>query len=194
MHDRRLTRVPHSRLTDLAHVARRQHPRHSNRVVTSKTHATGSGLSPVSLLHAVASHASAVVTKIGRTMFIRRATKQEQEQYSPTASNGFSSTLHSLEEAKPAAPVRRASSSPASNKRVDRFEEEYYPLQLNLCGQQQPDSAGSLSGRSSGDGSFRKASSKCSSSAGSLPPPIFDQVPTGRITGVLSDDSAVAEG
>ncbi|ETW81264.1 hypothetical protein HETIRDRAFT_104651 [Heterobasidion irregulare TC 32-1] len=110
------------------------------------------------------------------------AIKQELGQYTPapaSASNEFSPTLYSVEEAKPAAPVQRASSSSASNRRVDRPEEDHYPLQPNLLRQQPPYSAESpsrrlpLSGRSSGDGRFRKASSECSSSAGCSPPPIF---------------------
>lgn len=201
----RRDRAPEADL-DLLHALReRAEATLGNLVAASKTHATSSGLSPVSLLDAAASHVSAAVTEIGRAVFIRRATKQEQEQYAPapapaSASNGFSPTLRSVEETKPAAPAQRTSSSSASNRRVDRSEEEYYPLQLNLLRQQPSDSAGSpsgrtpFSGRSSGDGRFRKASSERSSSAGSSPPPIFDRVPTGSTTGVLSDDSAVAEG
>ncbi|ETW84975.1 hypothetical protein HETIRDRAFT_108666 [Heterobasidion irregulare TC 32-1] len=123
-----------------------------------------------------------VITEIGRAVSIRRAIKQELGQYTPapaSASNEFSPTLYSVEEAKPAAPVQRASSSSASNRRVDRPEEDHYPLQPNLLRQQPPYSAESpsrrlpLSGRSSGDGRFRKASSECSSSAGCSPPPTF---------------------
>ena len=46
-------------------------------VVASKTHATSSGLSPVSLLDAAASHVSAAVTELGCVVLLRRATKTE---------------------------------------------------------------------------------------------------------------------
>ncbi|KAF9070817.1 hypothetical protein BDP27DRAFT_1323049 [Rhodocollybia butyracea] len=51
----------------------------SNLVTASKTHATSSGMSPVSLLDAAASHVAATVTDIGKMIFIRKATKSEQE-------------------------------------------------------------------------------------------------------------------
>jgi hypothetical protein len=52
----------------------------SNLVTATKTHATSAGMSPVSLLDAAASHVSATVTEVGRTLCIRKATKTEQEQ------------------------------------------------------------------------------------------------------------------
>lgn len=47
----------------------------SNLVAVSKTHATSSGMSPVSLLDAAASHVSATVTEIAKMIFIRKATR-----------------------------------------------------------------------------------------------------------------------
>lgn len=53
----------------------------SNLVVATKSHATGAGMSPVSLLDAAASHVSSTITEIARIGFIRRATPAEQEQF-----------------------------------------------------------------------------------------------------------------
>ncbi|KAF5345295.1 hypothetical protein D9758_008477 [Tetrapyrgos nigripes] len=79
----------------------------SNLVAASKTHATSSGMSPVSLLDAAASHVASCITDIGKTIFIRKATKAQQEQWSsssgtyspsPTATNGFQPSLRSFDE------------------------------------------------------------------------------------------------
>ncbi|KAF9528478.1 hypothetical protein CPB83DRAFT_766575 [Crepidotus variabilis] len=75
----------------------------TNLVAASKTHASSSGMSPVSLLDAAASHVSATVTEIGRAIFIRKATKAEQEQASlgytgTSGTNGFSPALRAVEE------------------------------------------------------------------------------------------------
>lgn len=47
----------------------------SNLVAASKTHATSSGMSPVSLLDAAASHVSSTVTEIGKLVLVRKATR-----------------------------------------------------------------------------------------------------------------------
>ncbi|PAV24137.1 cell polarity [Pyrrhoderma noxium] len=60
----------------------------SNLVTASKTHATSMGMSPVSLLDAAASHLSASVTELGRTISIRKATKIEQDHFETSASSG----------------------------------------------------------------------------------------------------------
>lgn len=75
----------------------------SNLVAATKTHATSHGMSPVSLLDAAASHVSTSVTEIARTVFVRKATKAEMEQFSytsppPSASNGYSPNLQSVHE------------------------------------------------------------------------------------------------
>ncbi|EPQ54975.1 hypothetical protein GLOTRDRAFT_76278 [Gloeophyllum trabeum ATCC 11539] len=76
----------------------------SNLVAATKTHATSNGMAPVSLLDAAASHVSATVTEIGKTIYIRKASKAEMEQFNPASSssgaatNGFSPALRSVEE------------------------------------------------------------------------------------------------
>ncbi|KAH9914833.1 uncharacterized protein B0H18DRAFT_1125269 [Fomitopsis serialis] len=77
----------------------------SNLVAASKTHATSSGMSPVSLLDAAASHVSSTVTEIGKLVLVRKATRAEQEQFVPPsmgATNGFSPALRSVDESRPA--------------------------------------------------------------------------------------------
>ncbi|KLO10315.1 hypothetical protein SCHPADRAFT_906964 [Schizopora paradoxa] len=53
----------------------------SNLVAVANSHATSMGMAPVSLLDAAASHLSATVTEIGKTVLIRRASRIEQEQF-----------------------------------------------------------------------------------------------------------------
>jgi len=77
----------------------------SNLVTASKTHATSSGLSPVSLLDAAAGHVSAAVTELTRVVHLRRATKAEQEQFAAssfrTTDNSFTPCLRTVEEVRP---------------------------------------------------------------------------------------------
>jgi hypothetical protein len=77
----------------------------SNLVTASKTHATSSGLSPVSLLDAAAGHVSAAVKELARVVHLRRATKAEQEQFAPSsfkmADNSFTPCLRTVEEVRP---------------------------------------------------------------------------------------------
>jgi hypothetical protein len=152
----------------------------SNLVAASKTHATSSGMSPVSLLDAAASHVSATITEIGRTLCIRKATKAEIDQISNTshtsftsATNGFSPSLRSVDEAK-TSHQRKGSSTSISSR--GRFSE----------------SSGSSLNRSFGDTKKRPPSGNSSSEKTNSPPPIFDQQ-TGS-GGILSDDSAQADG
>jgi protein SPA2 len=149
----------------------------SNLVAASKTHATSSGMSPVSLLDAAASHVSATVTEIGRTLCIRKATKAEQDQFSPmlysssaTATNGFSPSLRSVEEARPS---HQRKGSAASR---GRFSETVL---------------GSSPIRPYGD-SKRRPPSENSSEQTNSPPPIFDH--STYSGGVLSDDSVQPDG
>lgn len=163
----------------------------SNLVIASKTHATSSGMSPVSLLDAAASHVSATVTEIGRTICIRKASRAEQEDFvasatSPTANtsgtNGYSPSLRAVDEVKP---VHQKKSSSASSRRVDMFASPVPSRFMDL----QP-----TSGRASGDGR-RQLASEPSSSDTSSPPPIFDHPPSQNGGGgVVSDDSANADG
>jgi hypothetical protein len=69
----------------------------SNLVVATKSHATGAGMSPVSLLDAAASHVSSTITEIAKIAFIRRATPAEQEQFHAMqpATNGHTSGMTS---------------------------------------------------------------------------------------------------
>jgi hypothetical protein len=149
----------------------------SNLVAASKTHATSSGMSPVSLLDAAASHVSATITEIGRTLCIRKATKAEQDQFShpphsssATATNGFSPSLRSVDE------IRSSHQRKGSATSRGRF------------------SASSVSspGRSYGDSGRRPPSENSSSEQTSSPPPIFDH--STHSGGVLSDDSAQPDG
>lgn len=162
----------------------------SNLVTASKTHATSSGMSPVSLLDAAASHVSATVTEIGRTVCIRKASRVEQEDFatfaaSPTASisatNGFSPSLRAVDEIKL---THQKKSSNASSRRIDMFASPVPSRFVDL----QP-----TSGRASGEGR-RRLASEPSSSDTSSPPPIFDHPPSQNTGGVISDDSANAEG
>jgi protein SPA2 len=141
----------------------------SNLVAATKNHATSSGMSPVSLLDAAASHVSSTITEMGKTVFIRKATQAEQEQFSPgpitspnSATNGFSPGLRTVEELK------------SQHVRSGSFKWD---------GLRKPMT------RTTDD--ERRAISDPPSSDGSSPPPIFDRPST---TGVLSDDSTVAEG
>ncbi|OJT10034.1 hypothetical protein TRAPUB_13486 [Trametes pubescens] len=151
----------------------------SNLVAAAKTHATSAGMAPVSLLDAAASHVSATVTEIGKTVHIRRATKAEQEQFAPaaaasSATNGYTPALRSVEELR--SPHQRAGSSTSSRNGDDRYS---------------PVSPPRGAGRPSLEG--RRPSSNMSSSAASSPPPIFDQ-PKSMTNGSKSDSSATGEG
>lgn len=79
----------------------------SNLVVATKSHATGAGMSPVSLLDAAASHVSSTITEIARLAFIRRATPAEQDQFHgvQSTSDGHSSVRKSVESSS--SPPRR---------------------------------------------------------------------------------------
>jgi hypothetical protein len=99
----------------------------SNLVTASRTHSTSSGMSPVSLLDAAASHLSATITDLGKTINIRKASKAEQDRFnSPTtssSSNGFPS-MKSIEEVRNGSPshMRKASTtSTGSNRRADQI-------------------------------------------------------------------------
>jgi hypothetical protein len=68
----------------------------SNLAAATKTRATSSGMSPVSLVDAAAS-------QVGKTLCIRKAMKAKQDQFTHssggmTSTNGFSPSLHSVEE------------------------------------------------------------------------------------------------
>lgn len=163
----------------------------SNLVTATKTHATSSGLSPVSLLDAAASHVATTVTELGKIVGLRKASRNEHDQFSPSSasppnSSGFSPSLRQIDEARS---LHSRNFSSASSKRSEdyRFGSMASP----------PHSA--LSRTSVDD--RRRPPSHPSSSDGSptSPPPIFDKsTPTHSVgahsAGVTSDDSAPAEG
>ncbi|KAF8070406.1 hypothetical protein FPV67DRAFT_1017824 [Lyophyllum atratum] len=149
----------------------------SNLVAASKTHATSSGMSPVSLLDAAASHVSATITEIGRTVCIRKATKAEQDQFSQasyssaTATSGFSPSLRSVDEVR-SSHQRKGSSNSISSR--GRFSDMSSPPSRTVDTRRRPPSDNSSSEKTNS------------------PPPIFDQ--PGNSGGILSDDSTQAEG
>ena len=146
----------------------------SNLVAASKTHATSSGLSPVSLLDAAASHVSAAVTELGRVVLLRRATKAEQEQFAPlssgTATNGFSPGLRTVEEVRSSVTHQRGMSE-ASSRRGD-WEREREPTR---------------------DEREHPTHSESSSDDSSAAPTIFDKS-AANAAGITSPDSAAADG
>jgi len=151
----------------------------SNLVAASKTHATSSGLSPVSLLDAAASHVSATITELARTILIRKANKAEQDQFSSIsgasapATGGFSPSLRSVDEVR-SSHQRKGSAVSGSGR--GRFSESSNPVP----------------NRSFLEPKRRPPSDNSSSEKTNSPPPIFDhQTSSG---GILSDDSAQAEG
>lgn len=76
-------------------------------VAVARTHATSAGMSPVSLLDAAASHVSAVVTELGKTVLIRRAPPGEALVVGAPA---FDLTLDLVAES----PVRTTNARPIS--------------------------------------------------------------------------------
>lgn len=96
----------------------------SNLVAAAKMHAMSAGMPPVSLLDAAASHVSATVTEIGKTVHIRPAMKAEQEQFAPaaaasSATNGYAPALRAVEELR--SPHQRAGSSTSSCNGDDHY-------------------------------------------------------------------------
>ncbi|KJA19997.1 hypothetical protein HYPSUDRAFT_217242 [Hypholoma sublateritium FD-334 SS-4] len=55
----------------------------SNLLAAAKTHASSSGMSPITLLEAAARHASVTITEIGRTLYIPLAAKTERSPPGP---------------------------------------------------------------------------------------------------------------
>ena len=154
----------------------------SNLVAATKTHATSSGMSPVSLLDAAASHVSLTITEIGRIVCIKKATKAEQDQFSyaalpgpsGAAANGFSPVLRSVEEMR-SGHIRKLSQESTSS-RLGRFSES-------------PSS--SLNHSRTSNDRRRPPSENSSSEQTNSPPPIFDT--QAHSAGVVSDDSTQAE-
>lgn len=153
----------------------------SNLVAAAKTHATSMGMSPVSLLDAASSHLSAAVTDLGRTIFIRKANKVEQDHFMAASGslspglNGFSSpTIRSIDEIKFSVHQRTGSATSF------RTNDSPSPLLAKL--------AETLPIPQAGGGVGRAVSPP--SSTGSSPPPLFEQSKS-RST---SDDNTGPEG
>lgn len=141
----------------------------SNLVVATKTHAMSSGMSPVSLLDAAASHVSATITEISRIVCIRKATRAEQEEFSIP-------------------PL--ASQPPLSHRSIEELRSGH---------ERALSAASSISRRREGESPAARfmdrrgaSSSEPSSSSTNSPPPIFDKSPVPG-SGVISDDSAPSE-
>jgi hypothetical protein len=83
-----------------------------NLVSVAKTHATSAGMSPVSLLDAAASHVSAVITELGKTVLIRRARPGEGADLVP---DGKDANLETVAESPIRKTVRYASDRDSSN-------------------------------------------------------------------------------
>ncbi|EMD33042.1 hypothetical protein CERSUDRAFT_126237 [Gelatoporia subvermispora B] len=160
----------------------------SNLAAATKTHATSSGMSPVSLLDAAASHVSATITEIGKTVCIRKATRTEQEQWAvstatPTsATNGYAPSLRSVDEYRSS---HQRGASSASSKRGEDFSNGPAP--------RMPESA-SQSRFSSQEDRRGPPSATMSGSDTSSPPPIFDHPSSRNAGNVTSDESGPAEG
>lgn len=166
----------------------------SNLVAASKTHATSSGMAPVSLLDAAASHVSMCVTEIGRTVLIRKATRAEQEQYpysttpvnsilggnSPSPSSGFV-PMRTIDEVRSTSGghTRKGSAMSASSRGGGRHMESPTSFLSNL-----PNNG-------NGKGARRPISDQSSSEQTNSPPPIFDRQAGGQEVG--SDDSGIGE-
>lgn len=150
----------------------------SNLVTAAKTHATSSGMSPVSLLDAAASHVSATVTEIGRTVCIRKATKAEHDQWalsSPpppaTPTSSYSSSFRPLEDVK--ATHKRFGSNASMRSSHDRLAELAQSPTRPMVG------------RTSMGERYRPPSASTAST--SSPPPIFDQS-SSRSMAMTSDE------
>lgn len=179
----------------------------SNLTAAAKTHATSSGMSPVSLLDAAASHVSATVTDIAKTVLVRKASKLEIDQFNPpplvtpsATSNGFSPSLRSVDEhmTRPNGGVHQRGMSSASTR---RGTDESYKLNPEPIASPPPSSRTTQLGRTSVE-EQRRPFSNPSSSEGSAnsPPPTFDsslssQNPfaSGESTAVEGPDDAWAE-
>ncbi|KAI0687108.1 hypothetical protein BC835DRAFT_1287053 [Cytidiella melzeri] len=160
----------------------------SNLVTATKTHATSSGMSPVSLLDAAASHVSATVTEIAKTILIRKATKPEQDQFTPVSppppsastSSSYMPSLRSVEEMK----------SPAYGHARTPSSSSFRPAQNRQDLAWSPPPSKSVLGRSMMDEERYMSRSPSSSSRTNSPAP---NQPANS-TNATSDDSGPAEG
>ncbi|KAG1871839.1 hypothetical protein DFJ58DRAFT_713783 [Suillus subalutaceus] len=149
----------------------------TNLVAASKTHATASGMSPVSLLDAAASHVSVTLTEIAKMIYMRKASRAEQEEFMSSSSSG---SLSYLSSARSTEDVRPSFERKGSTFSIRRSEDVVSP----------PMTAASRFA----EAHSRRTPSEPSSSLTSSPPPIFDKSPITSALGAISDDSAPPEG
>ncbi|KAG2131707.1 uncharacterized protein EDB93DRAFT_1311288 [Suillus bovinus] len=149
----------------------------TNLVAASKTHATASGMSPVSLLDAAASHVSVTLTEIAKMIYIRKASRAEQEEFMSSSSSG---SLSYISSARSTEDVRPSFERKGSTFSTRRSEDVVSP----------PTTAASRFA----EAHSRRTPSEPSSSLTSSPPPIFDKSPIASTLGGISDDSAAPEG
>lgn len=149
----------------------------TNLVAASKTHATASGMSPVSLLDAAASHVSVTLTEIAKMIYIRKASRAEQEEFMSSSSSG---PLSYVSSARSTEDVRPSFERKGSTFSTRRSEDVVSP----------PNTVASRFAEVHG----RRTPSEPSSSLTNSPPPIFDKSPITSALGAISDDSAPPEG
>lgn len=144
----------------------------SNLAIAAKNHAMGNGLSPVSLVDAAASHVSASVVAIIKSVMMRKSTAAERERDRLNAASGASSPALN---GKGYAPTLRS---------VDEIR------MAERHGRAPSDSSQWSNGGRGGDGDYRKADRRAFSDASSnpspQPPPIFD---TPHMTGNSEEGS-----
>lgn len=165
-----------------------------NLVAAFQTHATSAGMAPVSLLDAAASHVSAAITEIGRTVCIRKATAAELDDKS--SSNIGASASY------PSSPSFRTVGE--SGKLPQQQQQQQHQKKASSISARKVEALsfggasryGGRDARRSGGESMQRpaAVSEPSSSDTNSPPPIFDQPSSRNAGGILSDDSANAEG
>jgi cell division septum initiation protein DivIVA len=145
----------------------------TNLVAASKTHATASGMSPVSLLDAAASHVSVTLTEIAKMIYIRKASRAEQEEFMSSSSSG---SLSYISPARSTEEVRPSFERKGSTYSTRRSEDVVSP----------PMTAASR---------FAEAHSRRTpSEQSSSPPPMHEKSPITSALGATSDDSAPPEG
>lgn len=151
----------------------------SNLVVATKSHATGAGMSPVSLLDAAASHVSSTITEVARVAFIRRATPAEQEQFNAMqpATNGHSSSRTVEGAPSPPRTTPPAGTAPLRSGTGDSMSRNFFS------------GKGTRNGTRDDERDGRGLSDPSNSSDDSLSPPVFVR----RTNRVVIDNSAVQE-
>ncbi|KAF8331355.1 uncharacterized protein EI90DRAFT_2972490 [Cantharellus anzutake] len=129
--ERRPTRLDVSE-DAIRHLRERADATLSNLVSAARNHASGFGLSPVSLMDAAASHVSATIIDLVKLLSLRRASLNERDSTrSPTRHpNGsspapFIPSLRSVDEAKPGMQRVRTSSSSSGSLREDLTTRNY---------------------------------------------------------------------